>query len=314
MKKFYLKAMLFSAVMLVVVGIFFYLSMVGKTRAMIADLTDSAGFIDSNFGSDEIEAHIAKVRTQDGTTKLIIGDSVCHQMFGGLQEYNDGFTIAGSNGAITMAGQYILAKEYLDNHPDATDIYLIVLPDSFERTFDTTWGYQYTAMPFVETGTLNELDEDTIQIMESVYGSFFMKPSIVHAVHLSGMSQKIYLNMLRKRTAGYMLNNFYELADRYVYKMDEMCRERGVAFHLYPCPVADTRMEEMRNLDSAYGEAIIYEINPDFYQSIYYFPAEEAEDGAHFSGDYANQEHFNETIKRMFEGEELVEMLNFEEQ
>ena len=198
MKKFYLKAALFSAVMLVVVGIFFYLSMVGTTRAMIADLTDSAGFISTGFGSDEIEAHIAKVRTQDGTTKLIIGDSVCHQMFGGLQEYNDDFTIAGSNGGITMAGQYILAKEYLDNHSDVTDIYLIVLPDSFERTFDTTWGYQYTAMPFVETDTLKNLDEDTVQIMESVYGGFFMKPSVVHAIHLSGMSQKIYLNMLNK--------------------------------------------------------------------------------------------------------------------
>ena len=309
-----MKAVLFSAVMLVVVGIFFYLSMVGKTRVIIADLTDSAGFISTDFGSDEIERHIAKVRTQDGTTKLIIGDSVCNQMFGGMQEYNDDFTIAGSNGAITMAGQYILAKEYIDNHPDATDIYLIVLPDSFERTFDTTWGYQYTAMPFVETGTLKELDEDTIQIMESVYGSFFMRPSIVHAVHLSGMSQKIYLNMLRKRTAGYTLNDFYELADRYVYKIYEMCRERGIVFHLYSCPVADTRMDEIRNLDSSYGESSIYEINPDFYQSIYFFPAEEAEDGAHFSGDYANQEHYNETIKQMFKGNELVEMLNFEEQ
>lgn len=314
LKKFYWKAVQFSAVMLAVVGVFFYLSMVGETRMIIADLTDSAGFISEDFGSDEIERHIAKVRTQDGTTKLIIGDSVCGQMFYELQECNEDFTIAPSNGGITMAGQYILAKEYLENHPNATDIFLIVIPDSFERTFDTTWGYQYTAMPFVETDTLKDLDEDTVRIMESVYGSFFMKPSIVHAIHLSGMSQKIYLNVLRKRTAGYTLNHFYELADRYVYKIYEMCRERGVAFHLYACPVADTRVEEIKDLDSTYGESAIYAVNPDFYKDIYYFPAKQAEDGRHFSGEYANQEHYNEMIRRTFEGKELVEMLKFEEQ
>lgn len=312
MKKFYLNGISFFIILLLGIIGLEYLSMREDTRALIARWTDSTAFLSENTVTDEIKDYIYRAREQDGSTKLIIGDSVCRQMFIGLQEYNDDFTIIGSNGAITVAGQYLLAKEYLDNHPNATDIFLILLPESFERTYDTTWGYQYAVMPFVATDTLKNLDQNTLDIIASTYGELSLNPYFVDSMYSSGVNKKLYLNFLRKSSSGYKLSNDFELADQYVCKIDELCRERNVSFHLYPCPMSETRKEYIEDLDASFKESKIYSLNPAFLDMAYYFPAEQAADGAHFSGDYANQKCYNEKISAMFEGYELLDMLRLE--
>lgn len=310
MKKFYLNVALFTAVMVSVLILFDYLSMVGETRIMIANWTDSSYYVKKG-ASNEIKPYITKVQEQDGTTKLIIGDSVCRQLFNNLQDYNDDFTIVGSNAAITMAGQYILAKEYLDNHPDATDIFLIVRPDSLRMTFSATLGYQYAVMPFIRTGTLQDLDEETIQIMESVYGKFLMEPAVVTAIDRSAVNQKLCFNMINKYASDYVLQNKYELADQYVYKIYEICQEREINFYLYPCPVPESEKEHNSSLKKDFEESLIYEINPMYLESVYYYPVEEL-NGSHFSQDPSNLEYYIQRIKETFAGSKLVEMLNFD--
>lgn len=312
MKKFYINVFSFLVLMVMLLAGFDYLSMRDDTRMLIAEWTDSTAFVSENNVTDEIKNYIYKAQTEDGTTKLIVGDSVCRQLFAGLQEANEDFTIIGSNGAITVAGQYILMKEYLEHHPEATDVFLIILPESLERTYDTTWGYQYGVMPFVETNTLRWLDENTLNIISSTYGEFFLNPQVVNRIRLSGINKKIYLNLLRKRSAGYRLTDYFELANQYICKMDELCKERNVNFHLYPCPVSESKKEDMEELIPQFMESEIYPINPSFFEQIYYFPAEQAADGAHFSGDYANQECYNDIISVAFDGDELLEMLGFE--
>lgn len=312
MKKFYLNAVLFFSLFLVTLMFFDYLSIAEKSRSIIAEWTNSTSFITGSVGPDEIKPYIIKAQTPDDSTKLIIGDSVCRQMFSGLQEYNSDFTIIGSNGAITMAGQYILAKEYLDSHSEVSDIFLIVLPESLGRTFDTKLGYQYVVMPFAETDTLKDLDRDTIEIMQSVYGNAFMNPQVVYAIDRSGVNRKLYLNLLEEYASGHVLKNHFELADQYVYKIYELCQERGVTFHMYPCPVSETKKEYVDNLTVEYESSKIFEINPYFLESVYYYPSEQSADGTHFSGDYANRECYNEKIRIMLEGEEILDMLKLE--
>lgn len=311
MKKFYINLVVFFAILIIALAGLDYLSMLEETRTFIAELTDSTDYFINN-GSAEIKPYIARAQTQDGTTKLIIGDSVCRQMFLGLQEYNSDFTIIGSNGAITVAGQYILAKEYLDNHPEATDVFLILLPESLGRTFDTTYGYQYTVMPFAETNTLGELDKNTLDIMASVYGDVFLNPRVVTAIDLSGINRKLYLNLLRDNATGYTLSNYFEIADQYVVKISDLCKERGVNFHLYPCPVSEIKKEEIDSLEEAFAESEIYRLNPNYLNMVYYYSADQAADGTHFSGDYANQKCYNEKIMSIFVDRELLEMLKFQ--
>lgn len=148
--------------------------------------------------------------------------------------------------------------------------------------------------------------------MKSTYGRAFWNADVVTGIDLSGVNRKIYLNLLREKTSGYSLRTPFEIADRYVYKIYELCQERGVDFYLYPCPVSETKRGEVDGLTLEFSKSKIYEINPKFLEMVYYYPAEQAGDSIHFSGDYANQQYFNEIIREMFTGERLWEVLNFE--
>lgn len=307
MKKFYLKIFLFVTFIAMILVMCEYLSVREPFRTWIAEWTDSESFITGNVGADEIKPYISKVQTSDETTKLLLGDSVGRQLYVGLQEYNEDVAIVGSNAAITMAGQYILAAEYIENHPEATDIFLVVLPESLCRTFDTKWGYQYTVMPFVETGTLDRLDQDTVDIMESVYGEFFMQEDIVYKIDRSAINRKLYLNMLKEHSDSYNPENKFALAEQYLMKMYELCNANDVNMHLYAGPLADNRVQEIEVMKREYEETELYQIFPDFMDNIYFYPVEQAADGVHFSGDYANQEFYNELIKKMYTGTALGE-------
>ncbi len=310
MKAFYKKVGIFIMVFSMFCVGMEHMSIKEPGRSFIARVTDSEDYISGDVGSDEIKPYIEQVRTEDNTTKLIIGDSVCRQMFIGLQEYNNDICIVGSNGAITMAGQYILAEQYLEHHPATTDIFLIVLPESLYRTFDTAAGYQYTVMPFVETDTLKLLDENTVAVMQSVYGSFFMQPKVVDLIDKSAINRKIYLNELWDRSKGY--NSGLELADQYICKIYELCEERGVQFYLYSCPVSERKREGIENLMNQYEQSKLYQFFPDFWNDVYYFPDEQFRDGTHFSGDYNTQESYNEKIQEMFADTRLLQVLKIE--
>ena len=313
MKKFYLNASAFIALLLVAVIGLDVLSMFGGTRQILATLTDSTKYISDHTGSADIIPQIEKAMENDGTTKLIIGDSVCRQIFNGLQDTNsEDFTIIGSNAAITMAGQYILAAEYLKVHPDATDIYLFVLPASLKRTFDTELGYQYVVMPFVETDTIDNLDEGTISLLENVYGKFFMRKNVVKAIDLSGINRKLFLNYLVDNSAGYEPAAYFEFADKYVCAIDELCRERNVRFHFYPCPRTESYRQSMDDLKEEFNRSAVSKVNPDYMNMIYYFPDGESEDTIHFSPEYAAQEHLNKIITAMVTDKELLHSLKLQ--
>ena len=312
MRKFYSKITVFLILLVVFLGIADYVSMKDPWRKVLAKYTDSEEFISVNVGASEIKSYIEKVQTKDNTTTLIIGDSVCKQMFDGLQQYNEDMCINGSNAAIAMTGQYIIAKEYIENHPNATDIYMFLLPGSLRATFDTQWGYQYTVMPFVETDTLKLLDDNTIDAMELVYGAFFMKPLVVELIDKSAINRKLYLNMLADTKEGYQQKTSYEIAEQYIKKIYDLCQENDIKLHLYPCPVVESQRAAIETMKEEYAKTWLYTKFPDYLNKVLFYPDEQARDGVHFGGEYASQEYYDEKIKEIFEGSQLLAELCFE--
>lgn len=309
MKAFYKNAAAFMLVLLLVIVGYDYLSMKEPMRNIIAELTDSYGVV---WGFNEIRPYVEKVQTKDDTTQLIIGDSVCHQMFTGLQEYNPDISIVGSNAGVTMAGQYILAYEYIENHPEATDIHLFVLPGSLAATFDTSFGYKYVVMPFVETDTLTVLDQNTIDDIKSVYGSFFIQKQVVQLIHESPLNLKLYLNLLQDSGRLNRMENNFDLADQYLVKLYELCEEKGIKFHLYAAPVCEGREKLVDEMIPDYSNTKLAGYFPDFLNDTYYYPMEQTDDGVHFGADYSNQEFFNEKLKIVLAGTDLEKVLRYE--
>ena len=287
-----------------------FLSTRGYTRELIAVLTDSDEYF-ANNGPDFINPIIYQAQKDDGTTKLLLGDSFAYQVFMHLKDYNPDISFLASNGAVTMAGQYIIAKEYLDNHPDATDVYLLLLPESIGRTFDTKWGYQYAVLPFVETETLTEYDEDTLEILEKTYGKIFLNKYIATLIDKSGINRKLYLNYMRGKTEGYILSDYYELSDKYLVKLSELCKDKGVNLYFYPCPVSEAKRDAVEIYAETFESTLTYNINPAYYNMIYYYPAEWSGDNTHLEYEYREAEYVDPMLRELLSGTSLLDELNF---
>jgi len=171
-------------------------------------------------------------------------------------------------------------------------------------------------MPFVKTNTIQDLDDNTLKIMANTYGGIFLNNYVVDALYLSAVNRKLYLNILKDCTPGHKLlslSDFFELSDQYVVKMAELCDSRGVNFHMYPCPVSETqKVDKFENLQEPFRNSKTYNINPRFLDMVLIYPAEQAADSVHFSGDYANQAEYNKKMNYMYSGELILEYLKFE--
>ncbi len=311
MKKFLIKLSVFGAIYLVIVCTFFLLSAQDKWSMAIADITKSGEYAYEDFGANEIMPYIERVQEQNTYSKLIIGDSVCHQIFERYYEMNDIYCISGTNQAISIAGQYILAKEFVKSHEDITDIYLVVTMGSLATDFGTKLGYQYAVMPFVKTDTIDNLSENTRKRIADVYGGFFCQKPLVEMNYKSPLCMKMYLNMLVEKekkfpnkSDGLISQPTYE----YLEKLSLLCEEEGITLHLIPPPHADTEgrheiEKKLRNRLEIEGDKIGLEAYLD---KVFYYPEGMFHDGIHFDEKELEDTFFPELAK------ELVPEINVE--
>lgn len=305
MKKFFLKGILFVLIICFLCAAFVSMSMREPYKAVIAKWTGSEEYM----GESGILSYFERVREPDRTTQLIIGDSICRQMFADLSEDNPQMSIQATNAAFMITGQYLLAEEYLKNHPEATDIFLVMHPMAITRTFDTEWSYRYAVMVYAETDTIGYLDENTLDDMASVYGSFFMRKEVVNVIENSPMMRKLYLSYININRDEYAQSSPFEIADQYVGKLYDLCEENGVTLHVYASPVSEFFRERCEELEEVYGTTWMSTRYPDFFHDILYYPDEWSEDMSHFSGEHAEREELNNTIETAYAGTELLNNL-----
>lgn len=284
-------------------------------RYSMAEYLECEDYLTKNNGPDEISGWIIKVSENNDYTRLILGDSVCCQMFSGLQWCNNELCIAGSNGAVTMAGQYILLREFIENHSNVSDVWLVVLPISLQRYVDKTVGYQYVVMPFVLNDKIAFLDDNTIETIEKSFGKYSMEPKFVEFLDKSAISRKIYLNYISNHFND--PNESWPIADissQYIIKMKKLCDDNGITMHLLPAPSPDDEhtTEFINAFKLSYMNSELYYYFPTYIDNISTFPEEQFGDGTHFTEDYANQEHYNDIIKEMYSDDSLINFIRFE--
>lgn len=306
MKKFFLKLFLFVCLFLMISGAFLVLSAQENLRMKIADLTGSGDYAYEDFGAKEIVPFVERVQEKNDCSKLIIGDSVCNQIFERYYEMNDVYCICGSNQAISLSGQYILAKEFIKNHENVTDIYLILTMGSLGTGYGAKLGYQYAVMPFVLTDTIGNLDDETRDLMAKRYGRFFCQRPVVKLIDQSPLSMKLYLNMLAKKNELFTTETdrvISKVSYKYLYELQTLCESEGVTFHLIPGPHADS--EARHNLEQQLREEIMVNGDSDipelksYPDQIIYYPEEAFRDGIHFDEKVVNDDFFDQLAKRL---------------
>lgn len=300
MKKLFLKGSLIAVCLFGLFALIVFLSAKEPFVDVIAKLTKSESYASQLNASNEVITYIKKAQTPDESTKLIVGDSVCNSLFGELQDLNPDYKILCCNKGITMAGQYILTKEYIETHDNVTDVYLIVISNSLVTGFDTDFGYQYAVVPFVRTNTLSHLDEETIKEMEDLYFAPFLKEEVINYVEKSPLIKKLYLNVEKELKPTVLTLSFPEVTTKYIRKMYALCEENGITMHFMSPPLAysEERVEIEAVLEEEYKKSDLYEMFPDFYEDYIYYPAELFPDGIHPNVDRSKK---NEMVRAMEE-------------
>ena len=209
-------------------------------------------------------------------------------MYNYLQWKNPDYWIVGSNQGITLSGQYLLAKEYLSSHPQATDIYLILIPNSFKASYSTQLGYQYAIIPFIQAGVFEELEPETEELAKNTFGEFFLRKEVVGLIDYSRLNRKLALNFLEKQqnpkdNGGELIS---EITLTYLAEIDKMCKTSGVNFHLIPGPIIDS--EDNRNMIvqqcERFKELGLWELAEEYYRCLAFYPEENFFDGVHLGG------------------------------
>lgn len=300
MKKLFFKLCLLSLTAAAMFTGILYLSSIEGVCDFVAKVTGSEPYEESLNSCNEVLAYIEEARLENDSTKLIIGDSVCNSLFNELEVYNPDYTIIGCNKGITMAGQYILLQEYFSCHDEVTDVYLIVTSNSLITGFDTEFGYPYAAIPFVKSGTISHLDEETVADMEELYYKPFLNKNVIDFLDQSTLARKLYLNVIKDLKPTKLTLSYPDVTIRYIKKMHTLCQEKGVTMHLISPPYADT--EERRviheTLQVEYENSELYPLFPKYFETILYYDAEMFPDGMH---PYVDRSIKDEMVLEMIE-------------
>lgn len=305
MKKLIGKGCIVLFIVIFILGIL----IVASANPLFADklnlLTDSGGY--ANFGTLEVESVLSIIDRDEISTKLIIGDSVAAQIFDD-EFLSDDYLIATGNQSMTFIWQYIFAQKYLDKHLEATDIYLVITPDSLSSVWNSQLSYQYILMPMVKFGYLNELDANSKKELSDIYGTFFMKKAVIRTIDNSAINRKLFLNSLNKKYDGnepYIKDSetVSEISNIYITKIYELCSKKQVNMHLICCPAKDTPeiRSNIEELTKDYLLSEIGELFPEFFDGLMYYSSDLFKDDIHFKDNVLTHEFKREIIEKIKE-------------
>ncbi len=267
-------------------------------------LTDSGGYAD--FGTDEVASVLEIIDNDTEATKLIIGDSVAAQLF--VSQAPQDYLVATGNQAMTFMWQYFFTERFINTHPNADDVYIVVTPDSLTTLWDSALSYQYVVMPLVRFGYYDRLDATSKDELLKIYGKEFMEKSVVSFIDRSGINRKLFLNGLDKiyfDKEPYIKDStkVSKIAKEYLLKTYKLCEENGVQMHFICCPVKDTS-EIRSNIEELAKDYLSSEIGglfPKFFDGIMYYSSDLFKDDIHFKDNVLTHEFKREIIEKIKE-------------
>ena len=307
MKKFVGKAIAYGLVMILLLITLDLLSM-GPLKGFLCGITDCEYYMEAESGIESIRPAIEAVQCEDGATVLIIGDSISNQLFSEFAGYNPGITVACTNAAVNVTGQYMMARAFLDSHPEATDIWLFMHPKTIVRSFDTTLGYPYAVMPFLQYDMLSYLEKETIDGLASVYTHAALNKNFLNLILASPINYKLYLNGIHRYKTAYTGGSSLYMANLYLCKLKKECEKRGVTLHFLASPSTEHFREENESYREEFESLKLGEAFPDYYESIYYYDNLYSDDLSHLGVAYQTTEIYIQWIRNAYGDTGLLEV------
>ncbi len=231
----------------------------------------------------EVYKAILNSKTKQCKKKLLIGDSVGMQLFP-CNEENDSVALCTCNQAITMAGFYMLMKNYLETNEDCLpeEVILLVTPLSLRNNVDE-FTYHYFLKPF---GGCEYRKEYTRILKEQLRNIPQSWTATLPFIRIS-MYTKKYI----PQEGDWAIS---PIATEYLQMMDSMATAYNVRFVMRSAPVKRCHKDDIENRVQS------IESMPDYLNS-YWNQLEYMNDSC-----YVDKVHFTEAVLQTIEKQYLL--------
>jgi len=273
MKKFIIKGILFLLIAAIIL-----------TSFELFNIYYSKDYTTKVHGA-EVYWSIFKSKNKKQVKKLLIGDSVCKQLYDNY-EYNDSIYSLACNQAITVAGQYFLLYNFLQTNNDQLpqEIILFYNPGSFENNIDI-YAFQYFLKPFYNAEYRGLMDDYLLSRIKEIPFYYITQLPFIKTSNYSPEYQ------LKNEEYGI----FSPLSKIYLEKIVQLCEEKNIVFRLEPVPVKKMNEEIIEKLKQ--NKTNIPDINPDiledYFSKVTYFEDTLFIDNAHFKREYIPHDYLN---------------------
>ena len=287
MKKFMIKLLL--AVLLVLTGQGIFWFCIIEQNIQIGNLAEEV------YGAIEI------AETKNTYAEVIIGDSVCRQLFlPEYQEENEDVCYMGTNQLITACGNYILLEKYIANNPQTKKVYYFIRPQSLAKDMDERLFYPYFVIPFCQQENMKYMEEETKKLLVEKFGYTFVYNRYVKQLLLSNKAPlNIYLKQYSNENES-EANSMSEVSIVYLKRIVSLCNENDIELVMIATPLAGDENNYDWNIFRKEIEKYGFEnIMADYLNHIIYIPNEYFTDGVHLQSDYV-KENREKIIKEIF--------------
>jgi len=244
-----------------------------------------------NYGAtvvgSEIYCAIEKSQKKENAKKLLLGDSVGHQLYPCEKEF-DNFVSLACNQAITMAGQFFLLKNYIETNVEdlPQEVILLITPFSLSNDVDKH-AYHYFLKPFPPY-KWSELY--TKHLKQRIHSIPFYWSANLPFIQTSSYTPKIAV------PSPQVIESVSPLSFEYLLKMDSITKANNIGFHMVSTPIRDDRQNDIalfwESLPAVYISRLSELLQP-YKESIMYLPSEWYSDHVHFVGEKTPDDYLN---------------------
>lgn len=243
-------------------------------------------------GSEVYDA-IKLSRIPSSNASLVLGDSVCHQLL--LHAALKGTLNLATNQAISVCGQYLLARSTLDHDSSITQITLAYLPVCFDNDLQQKFTFNYFVKPFYTHAEFRrEMSPRVNQLLDR------------HPTHrLMAFPMFQFSNMLwatdYSQTAEPPSYTYLApISIEYLHKLSELCDQRGIRLRIVSSPISSNSKYSQSLFLKEIADAHLEKMFAGYIETIRYVDPGELIDGVHFKPNYidANSQPFSQMLGR----------------
>lgn len=210
----------------------------------------------------EIYRAINKSKKTSSDDKLLIGDSVAEQLFSNKSQNHNPNSLT-TNQAISIAGNYFLLNNYLNNGNKIKELFLLYTPFSFTNNLNQIYSFHYFAKPFGQ-GEYDSLYTPLLKTkFKEIPFSYIVKSSYIYTSRWAPKYES-------KADSSYKFMS--PMSKEYLIKIKELAKTYNFKFTIISTPVRLSRKHEVLSLNilEETKESEIEKEIKDYFNSIYY--------------------------------------------